>query len=240
MDKDTIPVLVLVLIVFIVGFFFISSQTNKGRKAEITNEATESYSTDSATTEQQNQNMGNSNKGSTNTTKSGMSAPPAMEIDENKKYTAVINTTAGTIKVELNALQTPNTVNNFVALARKGFYNDTIFHRVIDGFMIQGGDPEGTGAGGPGYRFDDEPFEGEYTRGTIAMANAGPDTNGSQFFIMHKDYALPPNYTIFGKTVEGVETIDAIATAQTTTSMGGEKSKPVNPVSVTSIEIVEE
>ncbi len=238
MDKDTIPVLVLVLIVFIVGFVFISSQTSKGRKAEITNEATDSYSTDSATTGQQN--MGNSKQENANKKQSGMSQPPAMEIDENKKYTAVINTTAGTIKVELNALQTPVTVNNFVALARKGFYNDTIFHRVIDGFMIQGGDPEGTGAGGPGYRFDDEPFEGEYTRGTIAMANAGPDTNGSQFFIMHKDYPLPPNYTIFGKTIEGFETIDAIATAQTTTSMGGEKSKPVNPVTVTSIEIIEQ
>jgi len=109
------------------------------------------------------------------------SMPPAMEIDVQKTYVATMQTTAGSIVIELTAKETPKTVNNFVALSRKGFYANSPFHRVIKGFMIQGGDPKGNGSGGPGYTFEDEPFTGEYTRGTIAMANAGPDTNGSQF-----------------------------------------------------------
>ena len=163
--------------------------------------------------------------------------PPKMEIDENKSYTAVMETEAGTITISLNAKQTPITVNNFVTLAKKGFYNGTPFHRTIVGFMIQGGDPTGTGRGGPGYQFEDEPFEGEYTRGTLAMANAGPDTNGSQFFIMHKDYALPPDYTIFGQVTEGLETVDKIVEAPT--QPGGEGSTPVAPIKIMSIKISE-
>jgi cyclophilin family peptidyl-prolyl cis-trans isomerase len=166
--------------------------------------------------------------------------PPTMQIDKAKSYTAVLKTTEGDIKVQLTADKTPITVNNFVTLAKKNFYNNTIFHRVIKGFMIQGGDPTGTGSGGPGYKFDDEPFEGEYTRGTIAMANAGPNTNGSQFFIMHKDYPLPPNYVIFGKVIEGIEVVDKIAEAEVQSSGMGEASKPVKPVKVNSVEIVEE
>lgn len=166
-------------------------------------------------------------------------APPAMQIDSNKKYQATMSTSEGEIVIELYADQTPKTVNNFVFLANDNFYDNTIFHRVMDGFMIQGGDPEGTGMGGPGYRFADEDFDGEYTRGTIAMANAGPNTNGSQFFIMHKDYPLPPNYVIFGKVIKGLEVVDKIATAPVTTSLSGEKSKPVNPVTVNSITISE-
>lgn len=165
-------------------------------------------------------------------------APPKMEIDAAKTYTATIQTSEGTMTVQLNAAETPITVNNFVYLAKKGFYKDTIFHRVIKGFMIQGGDPTGTGAGGPGYRFNDEKFTGEYTRGTIAMANAGPNTNGSQFFIMHADYALPPNYTIFGKVTEGLDVVDKIAEAPTVQS--GEGSSPIKPVVVKSIEIIEQ
>ncbi len=167
------------------------------------------------------------------------SNPPPMNIDKTKTYTAVLKTTEGDITVQLNASKVPVTVNNFVTLAKKGFYNNTIFHRVIKGFMIQGGDPKGDGTGGPGYTFEDEPFDDEYKRGTIAMANAGPDTNGSQFFIMHQDYDLPPNYTIFGKVVSGIEVVDKIAEAQVSTSETGEKSKPVNPVKVTSVEISE-
>ena len=167
------------------------------------------------------------------------SAMPEMQIDKNKTYTATLTTTEGTIKINLNAASTPITVNNFVALARKGFYDNTIFHRTIKDFMIQGGDPQGNGTGGPGYSFADEPFEGEYTRGTIAMANAGPNTNGSQFFIMHKDVDLPKNYVIFGNVIEGIEVVDKIATAPVAASMGGEKSKPVNPVKILKIEITE-
>lgn len=167
------------------------------------------------------------------------SNPPPMAIDKTKSYTAVLKTTEGEITIQLNASEVPVTVNNFVTLAKKGFYNNTIFHRVIKGFMIQGGDPKGDGTGGPGYTFEDEPFDGEYKRGTIAMANAGPDTNGSQFFIMHQDYDLPPNYTIFGNVIKGIEVVDKIAEAKVSTSQTGESSKPANPVKVTSVEISE-
>lgn len=165
---------------------------------------------------------------------------PELTINKSKKYSAVLKTTEGDITIELNSGATPVTVNNFVYLARNKFYDNTIFHRAIDGFMVQGGDPEGSGAGGPGYRFDDEEFDGEYSRGTVAMANAGPDTNGSQFFIMHKDYPLPKNYVIFGKVTSGIEVVDKIATAEVTASAGGEKSKPVNPVKVVAVEILEQ
>src|SRR3989338_5990358 len=123
-----------------------------------------------------------------NSNQSRMMQKPDMQIDKSKSYTAVLLTSAGTIVIELNAKQTPVTVNNFVTLARSKFYDGTIFHRAVRGFMIQGGDPKGNGTGGPGYKFDDEPFTGSYTRGTVAMANSGPNTNGSQFFIMHADY----------------------------------------------------
>jgi len=164
---------------------------------------------------------------------------PTLTIDTKKTYQAVLKTTAGDITIDFTTVKTPITVNNFITLARKKFYDGVIFHRIIDGFMIQSGDPEGTGAGGPGYKFNDEPFEGEYSRGVVAMANAGPNTNGSQFFIMHKDYPLPKNYVIFGKVTSGIETVDKIATAEVATAFGGEKSKPVNPVKITSAEIIE-
>ena len=162
---------------------------------------------------------------------------PKMSIDKTKRYSALMKTSAGDIEFELYADMTPITVNNFVTLAKKKFYNDVIFHRTIKGFMIQGGDPTGTGSGGPGYKFDDEAFEGEYSRGTLAMANAGPNTNGSQFFIMHKDNPLPKSYVIFGKVTKGLETVDAIAEAPT--KQEGEGSSPVNPVKILSVEITE-
>lgn len=164
---------------------------------------------------------------------------PEMIIDQNKNYTAIIHTTVGDITLSLNAKDTPITVNNFIWLAKKEFYTDVVFHRVIKDFMIQGGDPTGTGSGGPGYQFDDEPFIGEYLRGTIAMANAGPNTNGSQFFIMHADYPLPPNYVIFGKAISGLNVIDKIATAQVTIGSDGAMSKPIDPVKIISVEIIE-
>ncbi len=172
------------------------------------------------------------------TNKKMYSSEPAMSIDVTKKYRATIETSAGTMVVMLNAKETPITVNNFVFLAKEKFYDGTIFHRTIPGFMIQGGDPQGTGMGGPGYKFADEAFSGVYERGTIAMANSGPNTNGSQFFIMHQDYALPPNYVIFGKVIEGLDVIDAIAMAPT--QPGGEGSSPVTPIIVKTITITEE
>lgn len=165
---------------------------------------------------------------------------PEMLIDTAKTYTAVLHTTEGDITIALDAKKTPKTVNNFVYLARRDFYTNTIFHRVIKGFMIQGGDPKGDGTGGPGYKFDDEPIAGEYTRGTVAMANSGSNTNGSQFFIMHQDYQLPKNYVIFGTVTEGLDVVDKIAAAEVVTSSSGESSKPVAPVAVTAIDIQEQ
>lgn len=166
--------------------------------------------------------------------------PPEMQIDTNKTYKAMLSTTEGVITISLYADKTPITVNNFVYLAQKGFYNNTIFHRIIKNFMIQGGDPKGDGTGGPGYKFDDEPFEGDYKRGIVVMANAGPNTNGSQFFIMHKDYILPKNYVIFGEVVDGIEIVDKIAEAPVEAGTIGENSTPVNPVTVEIVEILEE
>jgi cyclophilin family peptidyl-prolyl cis-trans isomerase len=164
---------------------------------------------------------------------------PSMIIDINKLYSAIMKTTAGDMEIQLNVKETPITVNNFVFLARDGYYNNVIFHRVIPGFMIQGGDPTGVGSGGPGYHFPDEAFAGEYERGTMAMANAGPNTNGSQFFIMHQDYPLDKAYVIFGKVIKGLEVIDKIATAKTKLGSDGAMSSPIDPVKILSIEIIE-
>lgn len=163
-----------------------------------------------------------------------------MSFDATKHYSAVLHTSAGDITVKFNKGETPKTVENFVTLAEKGFYDNTIFHRVIKDFMIQGGCPQGTGMGGPGYKFEDEPFTGEYTRGTMAMANSGPNTNGSQFFIMHADVDLPKNYTIFGKVTNGMDVVDRIANAPVTMSFSGEASTPATPVIVNSVTIQEE
>lgn len=157
---------------------------------------------------------------------------------EKNSYNAVLHTSKGDITIQLKDYETPKTVENFVTLAKEGFYNNTTFHRVIEGFMIQGGDPKGDGTGGPGYKFDDEPFTGEYDRGAVAMANSGPNTNGSQFFIMHQDYPLPKNYVIFGKVTKGMDVVDKIATSEVTRSSSGEMSKPVEPVVVERVEIV--
>ena len=162
-----------------------------------------------------------------------------MSFNHQKSYRVVLKTNQGEIEIQLNHEATPKTAENFITLARKGFYTGTIFHRVINGFMIQGGDPTGTGSGGPGYHFDDEPFTGEYTRGTVAMANAGPHTNGSQFFIMHVDVDLPKNYVIFGTVTRGMETVDAIATAQVHRSETGEPSQPVDPVMIAQAQVIE-
>jgi cyclophilin family peptidyl-prolyl cis-trans isomerase len=159
-----------------------------------------------------------------------------------KPYTAYakITTNKGAIVVGFYGKDAPKTVENFLTLTKKGFYNGLTFHRVISGFMIQGGDPSGNGTGGPGYKFADEInassdlYARGYKRGVVAMANAGPNTNGSQFFIMHKDYPLPPNYTIFGNVISGLETVDAIAGVQT-----GPQDRPVEPVTMTKVDIIE-
>ena len=150
------------------------------------------------------------------------SSPPQMSIDAAKTYTATFDTSKGKIVVDLFAKEAPNTVNNFVFLARDGFYNGTRFHRVIPDFMIQGGDPEGTGRGGPGYKFADE-FKGnphKHQRGTLSMANAGPGTNGSQFFITHvKTDWLDGKHTVFGQVRSGQEVVDAVKQGDTLNSV---------------------
>src|SRR5438270_6365512 len=155
--------------------------------------------------------------------------------------TAVIQTNKGTIKFELLEQDAPTSTENVRLLAEKGYYDGVIFHRVIKGFMIQGGDPTGTGRGGEsawGGRFADEikpssdVYRNGYKAGTVAMANAGPNTNGSQFFIMHVDYPLPPNYTIFGRVTEGQDVVDAIASTQT-----DRNDKPVSPVTMEKVTI---
>ena len=160
---------------------------------------------------------------------------PSVDIIDSSKtsesHMVTIDTNYGTIVFETYDTDAPNTVKNFITLAGKGFYNGVIFHRVIKGFMIQGGDPTGTGAGGPGYKFADElnpntsSYRAGYKKGVGAMANAGPNTNGSQFFIMTEDYPLPKNYTIFGKVVSGQEVVDKIANSPTDAG-----DRPVTPV----------
>jgi cyclophilin family peptidyl-prolyl cis-trans isomerase len=170
--------------------------------------------------------------------------PTTAEIkaaQDQKTMNATITTSLGTIKVELYGDKTPTTVANFVKLANAGFYNGIKFHRVIKGFMIQGGDPltkddsmqAQWGTGGPGYKFDDEPFTGSYTRGTLAMANSGPNTNGSQFFIMHQDYPLPNSYVIFGKVTSGLDVVDKIANLPTDPS----NDRPLTPPVIEGITI---
>jgi peptidyl-prolyl cis-trans isomerase B (cyclophilin B) len=141
-----------------------------------------------------------------------MATPPAFEIDENATYEVTLATDRGDIVMELDPKLAPNTVNNFVVQARSGFYDGLTFHRVVPEFVIQGGDPEGSGRGGPGYRFADEPVRGEYTLGAVAMANAGPDTNGSQFFICIDDCTrkLDKLYNLFGYVTSGVEVAQSV------------------------------
>ena len=165
------------------------------------------------------------------------SSMPEMIIDKNKSYTAVIQTSMGDLTVEFFSDTAPVTVNNFVSLSNDGYYDNIIFHRVISGFMIQGGDPSGTGHGEygkfPGYTFEDELNNQQpYEKGILAMANAGPNTNGSQFFIMHVDYPLPYQYTIFGKVTDGLDVIDTIASVQT-----AEGDKPVEDVVILGVTV---
>jgi cyclophilin family peptidyl-prolyl cis-trans isomerase len=157
---------------------------------------------------------------------------------------AVIQTNKGTIRFELLEADAPKTTENFRLLAEKGYYDGVIFHRVIKGFMIQGGDPTGTGRGGAsawGGRFNDEInptsplYQGTYKAGTVAMANAGPNTNGSQFFIMHVDYPLPPNYTKFGQVIEGQDVVSAIAITP-----ADRNDRPLSDVTIEKVTIEEQ
>jgi cyclophilin family peptidyl-prolyl cis-trans isomerase len=164
--------------------------------------------------------------------------PFEMAVDPDKQYQATISTSMGDMVAFLYPQRAPETVNNFVNLARHHYYDGLIFHRVIEGFMIQGGCPQGTGTGGPGYKFADElPQRGQYEIGSLAMANAGPNTNGSQFFIVSgpSGVGLPPQYSLFGKVISGLDVLDAIEKVRT-----DQRDRPGDDVVINSITISEE
>ena len=176
---------------------------------------------------------------------SGNPKVPAGATSSGGKH-AVIDTDKGTIEIEFFETDAPKAVENFRLLAEHGYYDGLTFHRVVKGFMIQGGDPSGDGTGGQsawGEPFADEInpqsalYSGGYRRGFVAMANAGPHTNGSQFFILQEDYPLPPNYVIFGRVTGGLEAVDALANAPTTMGPGGEASQPVAPLTMKKVTI---
>lgn len=162
-----------------------------------------------------------------------------MQLEDGVQYQATLHTSMGDIVIDLLRDDAPITVNNFVFLAQQGYYTNVPFHRVIKDFMIQTGDPTGTGAGGPGYDFEDEPVKRDYSPGTVAMANRGPDTNGSQFFIVDGDMRgrLPKNYTIFGEVIDGMDVVRAIASVPVQPNRVGENSSPIDPVVIQSVEI---
>lgn len=167
-------------------------------------------------------------------------APPAMTIDPNGSYSATLATSDGNIGVQLLPKIAPNAVNNFVFLAKNGFYHDVPIHRVIGDFMFQSGDPTGTGTGGPGYNLTDDPVPPglAYTKGVLAMANTGaPNSGGSQFFIMLGDVPLPPTYTIFGKVTSGSEVLDAIAQTPVADNGQGEVSAPTTPIGISDVTV---
>ncbi len=171
------------------------------------------------------------------------SAPPAMTIDPNKQYTATIDTNYGKIKVQLLAKEDPITVNNFVFLSRQGYYNGVKFHRVVKGFMIQSGDPTGTGGGNPGYRIQDEKVTRNYVAGTLAMANTGqPNSGSAQFFITLVDATqmLTKTYTIFGVVSSGFEVVSDIGNVPVKANMVGELSSPTVDVHINTITIDEQ
>ena len=163
--------------------------------------------------------------------------PPPMCVDPSKRYTATMDTSMGSLTIALDAAAAPLTVNNFVVLARYHYYDGVIFHRIINGFVCQGGDPTGTGRGGPGYRFADElPKPGRYEIGSLAMANAGPNTNGSQFFLISgpSGAGLPPQYSLFGKVVAGLDVVDAMQNVET-----DRNDRPLTDVTINSVTITE-
>lgn len=204
MKKNYIILIIILLILIATGFYFMFLKPFSKNSAE------------------------NNNTGTNNS------------VVKNMSHIITIKTNMGEIRFVTYDADAPNTVNNFITLAKKGFYDGVIFHRVIDGFMIQGGDPTGTGTGGPGYAFNDElnpqtnSYKAGYKKGVVAMANAGSNTNGSQFFIMVVDYSLPNNYTIFGKVISGQDVANAIAKTET-----GPNDKPIFPVVMEKVTVSE-
>ncbi len=217
--KNIILSLVVIIILIAGGYYIFRDKNSSNNINEILN-GSNSYATTTI----------EDNLGTTATTTPAQASTTEVKLDKIKNM-ITIETNYGKIVFETYNSDAPNTALNFVTLANKGFYNGLTFHRVINGFMIQGGDPNGNGTGGPGYQFPDElnpstaSYQAGYKKGVVAMANAGPNTNGSQFFIMTADYPLPHSYTIFGKVVSGQDVVDKIANLPT-----GANDKPVSLV----------
>jgi cyclophilin family peptidyl-prolyl cis-trans isomerase len=225
------------LLVLAIGYF-IYSVTVPTTTSQQTQQTTDNFAPSKG------QDVSETNAGDVNNTQNATSSQ-TTNTSMKDTYKVTMETNKGTIVLELNHKIAPKTVENFVKLSNSGFYDGLKFHRVIKDFMIQGGDPltkddskmNMWGTGGPGYKFEDEitdaaTYRNGYKRGILAMANSGPNTNGSQFFIMHKDVPLPPNYTIFGKVLSGLETVDAIATVQT-----GANDRPVDAVVIKKVTV---
>lgn len=227
--KNLIWSIIIVGLVCVLGYYlFRENKTETVDSANLANLVNFQNSTES---------YGTTTKNETPIMEDGSST--VNSIDNNKKSNMItIETNYGKIVLETYNSDAPNTVKNFTTLAQKGFYDGLTFHRVIKGFMIQGGDPNGNGTGGPGYKFADElnpntaSYKAGYRKGVVAMANAGPNTNGSQFFIMTENYPLPNAYTIFGKVVSGQEVVDKIANVET-----GPNDKPISPVTMKSVTV---
>ncbi len=241
----------IIIAILILGFYFILKSRSTGKttvegeeamlqtpQETIDNAGFEKRAQDTSTPPAQAQKQQPTQKNPANQPKNAVVIEkPEMQLRKNTDYKAVLTTSMGVIKIDLFEKLSPWTVNNFVYLAKKGFYNGTIFHRVINDFMIQGGDPTGTGMGGPGYSFDDEINEEKLVKGSFAMANSGKDTNGSQFFIVTKKNTpwLDRKHTNFGMVYEGLDVADEIQKVQT-----DQNDKPLKPVTLISVEILEE
>ncbi len=242
---------ILIAIILIIIFSSNNNQANQGisfTDEPITGNDSKQLQSDQFNLELEQQDNSNQNQPQTPTTnnqpqKENMSdinktsmPKPEMSIDPSKQYTATMETNRGTIKLELFADQTPITVNNFIYLARQGFYDSLTFHRVIPDFMIQAGCPKGDGTGSPGYQFQDENNPAPLVKGSLAMANSGPNTNGSQFFIVTADATpwLNDKHTNFGKVIAGMDVVEEIEQTQT-----GLRDKPVKPIVINSVEIEE-
>ena len=203
--------------VFVTVAYILITRNNNEEKIKVEPVATTAPEADKTQAENQAAKSPAAESAANETASNPSADNPINKPEKNMQHIITIKTNKGEIKFTTYDADAPKTVENFITLANKGFYNSVIFHRVIDGFMIQGGDPNGTGTGGPGYKFADElnpntdSYKAGYKKGVVAMANSGPNTNGSQFFIMVADYPLPNSYTIFGKVTAGQEVADAIA-----------------------------
>ena len=230
MNKNTY-IAIIIILAFLAGIYFLAPKTE-----DLKNINTNSTTNNSSST----QTLATSTDLSATASSTATSTTILTANLKNNMHTITLETNKGTIVFETYDSDAPNTVNNFISLSSKGYYKDVIFHRVIKGFMIQGGDPTGTGRGGPGYAFADElnpateSYKIGYKRGVVAMANAGPNTNGSQFFIMHQDTPLPNAYTIFGHVISGLEVVDAIAN----TPVGAE-NRPINNIVIKSVTVTD-